>query len=62
VSAGYGPRTPFYPGDGSGDYMDQNSTDRYYAAWNYGYLHPNSTIDVTNMSIYWLAINNTVSL
>lgn len=42
-----------YAGDngGSGDAIAQHVTDRKDAPWNYGYLHPDTSIDRTHMAI-----------
>lgn len=52
IQAGYGYRAIDYSADGQGDYIDQHATDRYHAPWNYGYLHPGSTVNASTMKIY----------
>ena len=36
---------------GYGDKIAQHTTDREDAPWNYGYLHPDTTIDTSHMAI-----------
>ena len=48
---GWGTRGYYYTQYGAGDYMDQHTSDRYHAPWNYGYLHPDSSIDRTHMQV-----------
>lgn len=45
-------RAGMYSSDGQGDYIDQHTTDRMHSPWNYGYLHPDSTINPATMHIY----------
>jgi hypothetical protein len=49
IEAGWGNRSVDYSPDGRGDYVDQHDTDRYHAPWNYGYLHPDGSINRTKM-------------
>jgi hypothetical protein len=56
MAVGWGPRPAPYTADGTGDYMDQHTIDRWHAAWNYGYLHPDSSIDRTKMKVMVLSI------
>ena len=57
LETGFGQRGPGYTSDGLGDYIDQHTNDRYHAPWNYGYLHPDSTINTANMAIYVMTID-----
>jgi hypothetical protein len=52
IEVGWGTRASIYAADGTGDYIDQYSNDRYHAPWNYGYLHPDSSINRSTMKIY----------
>jgi hypothetical protein len=61
IEAGWGTRAAPYAADGPGDYIDQHTTDRYHAPWNYGYLHPDSTINVSAMKIYLVHLKTSYS-
>lgn len=52
MEAGWGARPSAYAADGSGDYVDQHTTDRFHSPWNYGYLHAPSTQDRSKMKFY----------
>jgi hypothetical protein len=54
ILAGWGARSTLYSKDGAGDYVDQHNTDRYHSPWNYGYLHPDSSIDRAHMRVWVL--------
>lgn len=54
MEVGWGARAT--AGDGTGDYMDQHTTDRYHAPWNYGYRHPDSKIDRAHMRVWVLHV------
>lgn len=57
TEVGFGTRDSAYARDGQGDYIDQHTTDRHHSPWNYGYLHPDASINTATMQIYWLPIN-----
>lgn len=48
---GWGTRGYYYTQYGAGDYMDQHTSDRYHAPWNYGYLINSSSIDRATMQV-----------
>jgi len=63
-SAGFGAFSSLYASyeGGSGDYVDQHSTDRYHSPYNYGYLHPDSSTNPATMKIYLLSMKNTIQI
>jgi hypothetical protein len=54
IVTGWGERASLYASDGVGDFMSQHSTDRWRAPWNYGYRHPDSSIDRARMIVWVL--------
>lgn len=51
LEVGYGVGPSLY-GSRNGDWLDQHSTDRYHAPWNYGYLYPGTTVNPSTMRIW----------
>ena len=53
IEVGWGSRAYQY-GSQEGDYVDQHTTDRWRAPWNYGYLHPSGEINRAKMRVYYI--------
>lgn len=60
IEAGYGVYNSDY-GSGRGDFMDQHSTDRHHAPYNWGYRHPDSSVDPSKMKIYLVHLKDSWS-